>query len=316
MTSTGRQGTTAVFPVFRALAPRTRWWSSRRVWARAAARWFRALYLARDSALPDLQSTQRVFQRLRCVEDFPVRAGQGGFDAKIHAHHSVGQALSAICFIGHVYGNGDEPVIRRTRYSRGQDLAGEPQRLRHVHPTQHGDTHAVAVQRQLVVGDVEAVSASTLALERRSFTPAPAFKRFPPAGKRLRQVGEGLRVSVPVDLVHPRELLVFQFIELPLDGCGGRLRTRRILDMRLILPIPFGKSPVVDETSRARRLSEVQLLIRRRVQANPMTQRRHRASRPSAWPCNAATRRTGKRNSERSQAGPESSPDPVTTVAD
>ena len=76
------------------------------------------------------------------------------------------------------------------------------------------------------------------------------------------QVRKRLRMSVAVDVFHPRELFVLYGVELFFKRHGARLHTS------FVLSIPFGQRPVPHKPVASRSAGEVVRLLRRAVQCD------------------------------------------------
>ena len=152
-------------------------------------------------------------------------------------------------------------MVRLTADRGRHDLAGEPKLLGRPHAADHRQPYREPVHRELIVGNVEGVAHLALLLERRPLSVTP-----PPCLERPLEIGERLRVSVAVDILEPRELLVLEAVEE-----ASQLPAVRLFAC-CVESIPLGQCPVIDESRGAAGTRKIARLGDRRVKLNAMSE--------------------------------------------
>jgi len=167
----------------------------------------------------------------------------------------------------HLDRNGDEPPTRTVENGRTHGFASKTHFLSHIDLAQLRDMQRMPVNREFVVGQVEAQSITLLALEMREarFLSIPAwmfelglrplFLHAPVVGEGLPQIGKGLFRSALRGFEHPGKLLTFDLVELRLEVVH--------LDLLALCPrlFPTGQCPVIGMAGNTARLAKVRLLV-------------------------------------------------------
>lgn len=228
------------------------------------------LKLAAEAARADAKASQGRLERFRGLDSFTIGERRGGLDAEIDANDPVCLSAAVELLVPHLDLNRHEPAIRRAGNGSAKHLAFEAQGFAHPHPTDLGEADRLVCDRELVVGDVEAVAAAALLLELRRMRGFSGLEVGEELGPCLSKIGKGLGMGVTVNITEPRaailveplRIAVLEGVELLLERHGVGFAACRVL------LVPLSERPVPDTAGRAASALEIVGLRWRRTKGD------------------------------------------------